>query len=165
MPAANRHTIEVRRPTGSADPNEMLIVFDGVFKPWDPATAAATLPFNTVQQMNIGNNHPIHLHMYNMQIIAGCGPDYLVGEFYDVITATAQPCTVRFLISDIGGRVVTHCHILRHEDAGAMTWFNVPNAPSPGDVTNGPGLCPLPVRYFVVFVSRLRCQVLLTPWP
>ena len=72
------------------------------------------------------------------QIIAGCGPGYLVGEFYDTINPSAQPCTVRFQAHDISGRVVMHCHILKHEDAGAMTWLNVPGGPELGDVTNPP---------------------------
>ena len=77
--------------------------------------------------------------MQRRQIIAGCGAIYKVGEFYDTINPSAQPCTVRFLVSDISGRVVMHCHILKHEDNGAMLWLNTLDGPSLGPVTNPPG--------------------------
>jgi hypothetical protein len=44
---------------------------------------------------------------------------------------------VQFNAVNIGGRAVMHCHILRHEDGGAMSWLNVP-----GGLTSGPGTNP-----------------------
>ena len=77
------------------------------------------------------------------QIIAGCGAIYKVGEFYDTINPSAQPCMVRFLVSDISGRVVMRCHILKHEDNGAMLWLNTLDGPSLGPVTNPPAVSQL----------------------
>jgi len=56
-----------------------------------------------------------------------------VGEWYDTISlpVNAQPCVVRFRTIGYGGATVIHCHLLPHEDAGAMIWF---------DVANGPGI-------------------------
>jgi hypothetical protein len=66
--AANRHNIGVRRVQGSTDPNAFAMVWNGVERAWDAAVPAATLPFDTVVEMNIALGHPLHLHMYNMQV-------------------------------------------------------------------------------------------------
>ena len=70
--------------------------------------------------------HPFHLHVYHMQAF-GCGGDYEDGEYYDVISAS---CDVRFDLnaattSTYAGRTIMHCHILEHEDQGAMGWLDV----------------------------------------
>ena len=71
--------------------------------------------------------HPFHLHIYHMQMVSDCG-DYEGGEYYDVI---ATNCDVRFDLNPATappvyeGRTIMHCHILAHEDQGAMGWANV----------------------------------------
>ena len=52
----------------------------------------------------------------------GCGA-HEEGEFYD--TLSSGSCKVRFKTADFGQRMVMHCHVLSHEDNGAMTWMNV----------------------------------------
>jgi len=100
-------------------------------------TPITTLTYNRVYEMRVitNNNHPIHLHVYPMQIIGvwstntnsvtpgDCG-NYKQGEFYDSIM-DSRICVVRFRTIDFGGKVVLHCHLLRHEDAGAMAWISV----------------------------------------
>ena len=71
-------------------------------------------------------NHPFHLHVYHVQIMGDCGP-YEDGEYYDVV---AGSCTLRFDLepatsSVFAGRTILHCHILAHEDQGAMAWMDV----------------------------------------
>ena len=69
-------------------------------------------------------NHPFHLHIYHVQVQSDCGP-YEAGEFYDVI---AGNCDLRFDMSDaeaFEGMTIFHCHILEHEDQGAMAWMEV----------------------------------------
>ncbi len=59
-----------------------------------------------------------------MQVIGDCGP-YEDGEYYDVV---AGSCTLRFDMSPqtaYEGRTILHCHILAHEDQGAMAWMDV----------------------------------------
>ncbi len=74
--------------------------------------------------LNGATNHPFHLHIYHVQVQSDCGP-YEAGEYYDVI---AGNCDLRF---DMGpeeayeGRTIFHCHILQHEDQGAMAWMQV----------------------------------------
>lgn len=82
-------------------------------------------------------NHPFHLHIYHMQMNGTCG-DFEDGEFYD--TVAANGCLVRFdsnpqTASVFEGRTIMHCHILAHEDQGAMGWANV----------TVPGAIPAPV--------------------
>jgi FtsP/CotA-like multicopper oxidase with cupredoxin domain len=84
------------------------------------------------------NNHPFHLHIYHVQMQGQCG-DFEDGEYYD--TVAANGCLVRFDASPeindettgatlfpataYWGRTIMHCHILAHEDQGAMTWADV----------------------------------------
>ena len=82
-----------------------------------------------MQEWNIkgATNHPFHLHVYHFQALSGCGGDFEEGEYYDTM---AGSCSVRFDLnaatsSPYEGRTIMHCHILEHEDQGAMTWMDV----------------------------------------
>jgi len=104
---------------------------------FDHDVATLTLPANDVQEWSISGaaRHPFHLHVYHMQAL-GCS-GYEDGEYYDVI---ASNCSVRFDLSSATstpyeGRTIMHCHILEHEDQGAMGWL---------DVTTGSGAAPPP---------------------
>ena len=59
----------------------------------------------------------------------GCGV-HEEGEWYDVISAPVDNCTVRMRLVDYSGRTVMHCHILSHEDMGTMGWVNVTGGPA-----------------------------------
>jgi FtsP/CotA-like multicopper oxidase with cupredoxin domain len=68
------------------------------------------------------NMHPFHLHAYHVQMQNACGM-FEAGEYYD--TVAASPCIFRFDLnpatSDVyDGMTMMHCHILDHEDQGAM---------------------------------------------
>ncbi|MDH3706498.1 MAG: multicopper oxidase domain-containing protein [Acidimicrobiia bacterium] len=87
-----------------------------------------TLTADAVQEWALSGatNHPFHLHVYHMQTF-GCGGDFEDGEYYDTV---AGDCTVRFDLdattgSSYAGRTIMHCHILGHEDRGAMGWVDV----------------------------------------
>jgi FtsP/CotA-like multicopper oxidase with cupredoxin domain len=87
--------------------------------------------------LNGATNHPFHLHIYHVQVQSDCGP-FEAGEYYDVI---AGNCDLRFDLSEPAGaykgRTIFHCHILQHEDQGAMGWLQVtdgkPKPVFPGD--------------------------------
>jgi FtsP/CotA-like multicopper oxidase with cupredoxin domain len=96
---------------------------------FDPGTPSFTLDANGVQEWSIQGavNHPFHLHVHHLQAMAGCGGDFEPGEYYDTIAAN---CAVRFDVNTAtgtahAGRIVMHCHILDHEDQGAMVWMDV----------------------------------------
>ena len=98
-----------------------------------------------VQEWNVkgAGNHPFHLHVYHFQPQETCG-DYEAGEFYDTM---ASSCTIRFDLNPATstvyeGRTIFHCHILDHEDQGAMGWLDViggdPAPPFPVDGSVSP---------------------------
>ena len=84
--------------------------------------------YDTLQEWTLDavDAHPFHLHVYHMQVVRGCA-GHEVGEYYDTIMSTddSEPCVVRFHVIDLGGRVMMHCHVLTHEDNGAMAWVDV----------------------------------------
>ena len=87
-----------------------------------------TLAADKVQNWSVSGNtqHPFHLHVYHFQA-QNCSGDYENGEFYDTMTSA---CTVRFDMrasrgTAYEGRTIMHCHILEHEDQGAMGWMDV----------------------------------------
>jgi hypothetical protein len=104
---------------------------------WDPDVPLSRnggFQLNNLEEWSIGGSgaHPFHIHLYHMQVITpgGCSP-HEEGQFYDTISSSTA-CTVRFKLADIGNRCVLHCHILAHEDNGAMSWIDVIGA-NPSD--------------------------------
>ncbi len=109
-----------------------------------------TLNADAVQEWTLSGaaNHPFHLHVYHVQTF-GCGGDFEDGEYYDTV---ASDCTVRFDLdtatgSPYAGRTMMHCHILGHEDRGAMGWVDVIGGTPPPTFPAGHGYAdyyPLP---------------------
>jgi FtsP/CotA-like multicopper oxidase with cupredoxin domain len=102
-----------------------------------------TLTADAVQEWDLrgASNHPFHLHVYHVQAQAGCGGDFEEGEYYDVMAAS---CAVRFDLnaatsSPYDGRTIMHCHILEHEDQGAMGWMDVIGGTPPPTFPAGQG--------------------------
>jgi hypothetical protein len=94
-----------------------------------------TIPTGDVQDWLIkgAGAHPFHLHVYHFQM-NGAGGAFEDGEYYD--TLAAQPCHMRFDLnpatsSVYDGPTVMHCHILDHEDQGAMGWVDVIGGDAP----------------------------------
>jgi len=94
---------------------------------FDHMVPTFTLDTEGVQQFTLkgATNHPFHLHIYHVQVQQNCG-DFEAGEYYDVISGN---CSIRFDLSPesepYDGRTIMHCHILEHEDQGAMGWADV----------------------------------------
>ena len=81
-----------------------------------------------VQEWNVkgATNHPFHLHVFHFQAQTDCG-EYEAGEYYDTIAAA---CKVRFDLNPqtstvFDGKTIFHCHLLDHEDQGAMGYMLV----------------------------------------
>jgi len=109
---------------------------------FDHDTPTFTLQADAVQEWTLSgaNNHPFHLHVYHMQTF-GCGGDFEDGEYYDTV---AGDCTVRFDLDAVSGsayagRTIMHCHILDHEDRGAMGWVDVIGGTPPPVLPIGQG--------------------------
>jgi FtsP/CotA-like multicopper oxidase with cupredoxin domain len=95
---------------------------------FDMAVPTFTLPADKVQNWTIKGNtqHPFHLHVYHVEAV-NCSGSFEPGEYYDTLT---DPCDVRFDLnaatsSVFDGKAIMHCHILEHEDQGAMGWLDV----------------------------------------
>lgn len=106
---------------------------------FDPNVATFTLAADKVQEWAINGaaKHPFHLHVYHVQSL-NCSGDFEDGEYYDVI---ASNCAVRFDLSETtstpyNGRTIMHCHILAHEDQGAMGWLDVVGGQAPPTFPN-----------------------------
>lgn len=110
---------------------------------FDADVPTFSLPATDIQEWTLkgARNHPFHLHVYHVQIQGDCG-EFEDGEYYDTV---AQNCLIRFDMSTAtsspyDGRTIMHCHILEHEDQGAMGWMDViggtgpPTYPNDGDV-------------------------------
>lgn len=66
-------------------------------------------------------DHPFHLHIWPMQLIAENDRPVEGTILRDVVNVPANgQCTVRIAFRDFSGRSVYHCHILDHEDLGMM---------------------------------------------
>lgn len=109
---------------------------------WDPTTPLTTVAYNEVHEWTLtrSKTHPFHLHLYHVLVVqpGGCGEQHEEGEFYDSISGNEyEECKVRFKASDVGQRCVLHCHVLNHEDNGAMGWVDVvgPNMPRNDEVS------------------------------
>ena len=96
---------------------------------FDKDVPTFTVPAGDIQEWLIkgANNHPFHQHVYHVQPNGACGA-FEDGEYYD--TLAAGNCLVRFDLnpataSVYEGRTIMHCHILAHEDQGAMGWTDV----------------------------------------
>jgi FtsP/CotA-like multicopper oxidase with cupredoxin domain len=66
-------------------------------------------------------DHPLHLHVWPMQIIEQGGHRLDVPTWQDVVNVPARSnVRVRVAFDDFAGRTVYHCHVLDHEDRGMM---------------------------------------------
>jgi len=98
-----------------------------------------TIPTGSVQEWAIkAGAHPFHLHVYHFQMNEACG-SYEDGEYYDTIEAS---CLARFDLnpttsSVYDGTTIMHCHILDHEDQGAMGWADVQGGMMPPTLPTG----------------------------
>jgi FtsP/CotA-like multicopper oxidase with cupredoxin domain len=84
-----------------------------------------TVEAGSVEEWTLRNtspmDHPVHLHVWPMQIVESDGraPDTAIWQ--DVVNVPARgQVRVRIAFDDFAGRSVYHCHILDHEDNGMM---------------------------------------------
>jgi FtsP/CotA-like multicopper oxidase with cupredoxin domain len=106
----------------------MSFTIDG--KEFDPDRVDQTVRGGTVEEWTITNtspmDHPIHLHVWPMQVIEEGGKPIEQQTWQDVVNVPAHSnVRVRILFDDFAGRSVYHCHILDHEDQGMMGVIDV----------------------------------------
>lgn len=106
-------------------------------KQFDPNVSVFSTPavLGTTEQWTIYNEsgeiHPFHLHTEHFQVISINGvPQPYLGE-QDVIPVPFKQhgvpgnVVIRVHFTDFTGKVMFHCHIAAHEDAGMMSYVNV----------------------------------------
>lgn len=92
---------------------------------FDASRVDETVQFESVEEWLLTNtsplDHPLHLHVWPMQIVEQGGEPVETAIWQDVVNIPARSTTrVRIAFDDFSGRTVYHCHILDHEDAGMM---------------------------------------------
>lgn len=92
---------------------------------FDPSRSDLDVELGTVEEWTFENrsmmNHPVHLHVWPMQVVARDGQRVDPVLWRDVVDVTAGgTTTVRVAFDDYPGATVLHCHILDHEDLGMM---------------------------------------------
>lgn len=94
-------------------------------RPFDPARVDTTVPAGAVEEWTLRNtspmDHPVHLHVWPMQIMEQAGQPVDTPRWQDVVDVPARSnVRVRIAFDDFTGKTVYHCHILDHEDSGMM---------------------------------------------
>ena len=108
---------------GGSDSMGMSLTVDG--EEFDAERIDQTVQQGAVEEWTLvidsPMGHPMHLHVWPMQITEEAGQD--VGGLIrqDVVNVPARSeVTVRVAFDTYAGRTVYHCHILDHEDNGMM---------------------------------------------
>lgn len=101
----------------------MRFTIDG--KAFDPGRVDQDVRLGTVEEWTLTNSspmdHPVHLHVWPMQVVAEGGKALDEAMWRDVVNVPARgQVTVRVAFDRFPGRTVYHCHILDHEDRGMM---------------------------------------------
>jgi len=101
----------------------MRFTIDG--KDFDPDRVDQAVRVGTVEEWTITNtspmDHPLHLHVWPMQVIERDGRPVDAATWQDVVNVPARShVKVRVSFDTFGGRTVYHCHILDQEDSGMM---------------------------------------------
>ena len=92
---------------------------------FDPERVDATVEAGSVEEWTLTNtspmDHPVHLHVWPMQVTESAGRGLDGAVWQDVVNVPARgQVRVRIAFDDFVGRSVYHCHILDHEDNGMM---------------------------------------------
>lgn len=92
---------------------------------FDPERLDETAAAGTVEEWTLTNSspmdHPVHLHVWPMQVIHDGDRNITEPRWQDVVNVPARgQVKVRVAFEDFPGRTVIHCHILDHEDQGMM---------------------------------------------
>ncbi|MFC4905390.1 multicopper oxidase family protein [Kocuria oceani] len=94
-------------------------------EPFDEDRTDQRVAPGTVEEWTLTNSspmdHPMHLHVWPMQVVADGDGDVDAPLWLDVVDIPAfGEVVVRVAFDDFTGRTVYHCHILDHEDLGMM---------------------------------------------
>lgn len=106
----------------------MSFTIDG--QEFDPDRVDTTVDAGSIEEWTLNNtgpmDHPVHMHVWPMQIIQAPGHQVDSVIWQDVVNVPARSqVRVRIAFDDFTGLSVYHCHILDHEDQGMMGVIDV----------------------------------------
>ncbi|WP_111721501.1 multicopper oxidase family protein [Homoserinimonas sp. OAct 916] len=106
----------------------MSFTVDG--QPFDPTRVDTLVEAGAIEEWTLTNtspmDHPIHLHVWPMQLITPSGEEDDSPVWQDVVNVPARSSVrVRIPFEGFTGKTVYHCHILDHEDLGMMGIIDV----------------------------------------
>ena len=92
---------------------------------FDADRTDTTVQAGSIEEWTLTNttqmDHPLHLHVWPMQLVEENGKAVESVVWQDVVNVPAAGrVKVRIAFDDFAGRTVYHCHILDHEDNGMM---------------------------------------------
>ena len=104
------------------------LTLDG--RAFDPARTDQAVAAGDVEEWTFTNtstmDHPLHLHVWPMQLLSTGGIPETGVTWRDVVNVPAGSSTVvRIAFDRHTGRSMYHCHILDHEDLGMMAILQV----------------------------------------
>ena len=119
--------VSVRRTFTIAESNGMW-TFNG--KMYDPNRIDANVALGATEEWTFqnrsGQDHPIHMHDINFQVVSGASTGGPNSEWKETINVPSwSSVTVRAQFPDFTGIYMFHCHILEHEDHMLMAQFKV----------------------------------------
>ncbi|MGD9525571.1 MAG: multicopper oxidase family protein [Pseudonocardia sp.] len=122
-PVAARRRITFAIGMGGGMGMGMNFTLDG--KEFDPDRIDQLVAAGTVEEWTVANtspmDHPLHLHVWPIQILARGGQPIPEATWQDVVNVPARSdVTLRIAFENFTGRTVYHCHVLDHEDRGMM---------------------------------------------
>ncbi|MHA7277955.1 multicopper oxidase family protein [Arthrobacter sp. Hz1] len=129
-PVTGRHTLDFAMGMagsmgGGSHGEGTMMAFTINGREFDPARTDTPVAAGAVEEWTLTNSspmdHPVHLHVWPMQIIEDGDRDVSEPRWQDVINVPAfEQVKVLIAFDDFSGRTVYHCHILDHEDQGMM---------------------------------------------
>lgn len=124
---ARRELVFAMGMGGGMGPGMMTPTING--RQFEASRIDTTVQFDSVEEWLLTNtstlDHPLHLHVWPMQIIEQDGQPADSVMWQDVVNIPARSTTrVRIAFEGFSGKTVYHCHILDHEDNGMMGIIN-----------------------------------------
>jgi FtsP/CotA-like multicopper oxidase with cupredoxin domain len=123
-PVAARRRFDFSMGMGSGmGPRGLRFTING--KEFAAGRTDETVSVGSVEEWTLANSspmdHPMHLHVWPMQIIRDGGGNLPGPRWQDVVNIPSRG-EVKVLVAfdDFPGRTVFHCHVLDHEDLGMM---------------------------------------------
>ena len=120
--------VSVRRNFTIAQQRDGMWTFNG--KMYDPARIDANVALGATEEWTFqnrsGQDHPIHLHDINFQVVSGGSTSGPNSEWKETVNVPSWgTVTVRAQFTEFTGIYMFHCHILEHEDKMLMMQFKV----------------------------------------